>query len=341
MTCKTWSSGKNGAMNQEHLKDLSRPVRDFALGVETTVQAEQTAHQAIESLRQRTINHKIIYFYVVDDQQRLQGVVSSRKLLLANPDDAITAIMDRPAISVEASMTLEEAMEMFAMHRLLAFPVVESDGRLIGHIDIDLYADEAVDVSESQRSAELFQIIGMSVEGLRLCSPLASFRLRMPWLLCNVAGGIACAVIAAIFHLVLAKVLMLAMFIPLVLTLSEAISMQSMTLSLQQLRSRRAAWSSLWKRTSLEWKTTALVGLCTGAIVSVAAALWGQSQTAMVIGVCIAVSMVSAATVGAAVPILLHMMRLDPKVAAGPVVLMVGDVITTMLYLALATWWLL
>jgi magnesium transporter len=327
-------------MNSKQIKDLSRPVRDFALPVETTLLVGQTAQEAMASLRKRQIEHKIVYFYVIDDQQRLVGVVSARRLLLADPADSVTAIMDSPAISVAASMTLEEAMEMFAMHRLLAFPVVETDGRLIGHIDIDLYADEAVDVSESQRSAELFQLIGVSVAGMKLSSPMTGFYLRMPWLLCNIAGGLACAAIVGYFHAMLAEVILLAMFIPLVLTLSEAISMQSMTLSLQQLRSRRAAWSSLWKRMSLEWKTTCLVGLCAGAIVSIAAALWGQSRPAAVIGVCIAISMAAAATVGAVVPMLLHMMRMDPKVAAGPVVLMIGDVITTALYLTLAAWWL-
>jgi magnesium transporter len=328
-------------MNEKLLKDLSRPVRDFAIPVETTLQAGQSVQEAVESLRTRQIEHKIVYFYVVDDQHRLAGVVSTRRLLLASPADRIAAIMDSPALSVSADMTLEEAMEMFAMHRLLAFPVVEGDGKLIGHIDIDLYADEAVDVSENQRSAELFQIIGVSTAGMKLSSPLKGFYLRMPWLMCNIAGGLACAAIAAYFHALLADVLILAMFIPLVLTLSEAISMQSMTLSLQQLRSRRAAWGNLWKCASLELKTTFLVGICAGAIASIAAAWWGQSQPAAIIGVCIAASMMAAATIGAVIPMLLHMMHLDPRVAAGPVVLMIGDVITTALYLTLAAWWLM
>lgn len=331
----------NISMNRD-ATDLSRPVREFALPVETTLLAGQTIAQAMAALRSRRVPHKVIYFYVVDDQQHLLGVIPTRKLLLGSPDETVTSLMDSTPISIMDTMTLEEAMEMFAMHRLLAFPVVDSEGKLIGHIDIDLYAEEAVDISESHRLAEMFQLLGMSVQEARRGSAWSGYMLRMPWLLCNVAGGIVCAIIASCYHLVLAKVLLLAMFIPLILTLSEAISMQSMALSLQQLRSVRAAWKALWRRSSSEWKTAALVGVSCGLLVGLAVTFFGQGmETAGTIAASIAASMVAAASVGAGVPFLLHMLKLDPKVAAGPVVLMIADVATTAVYLAMANWALL
>ncbi|RPI60083.1 MAG: magnesium transporter [Planctomycetaceae bacterium] len=322
--------------------DLSRPVRDFVLPVETSLLAGQTIGQSLAAIRTRNIGHKVIYFYVVDDQNRLLGVIPTRKLLLGKPDESVTALMDSNPISITDTMTLEDAMEMFAMHRLLAFPVVDDDGKLVGHIDIDLYTDEAIDVSESHQLAEMFQLLGVSVQQARRSSPWAGYMLRMPWLLCNIAGGVACAIIAGLFQAVLAKVLLLAMFIPLVLTLSESISMQAMAMSLQQLRSMRAAWKILARRVSTEWKTAALVGISCGLLVALAATFFGQgAATAGIIGASIVASMVVAGTLGANMPFILHMLKLDPKVAAGPVVLMIVDVATTAIYLALANFLLL
>jgi magnesium transporter len=328
-------------MNPSSVQNLSRPVREFAKPVETVLHAHQTIQQALDCLRTRKIEQKVTYFYVTDETGRLMGVIPTRKLLLGDPSELVRKVMDPYVISIPDTMTLEEAMEMFAMHRLLAFPVVDAHGKLVGHIDIDLYAEEAVDVSESQRAAELFQLIGLSVEQLRRPTAWSSYLVRMPWLMCNVIGGIVCAIIAAGFEHLLKQALVVAMFIPLVLTLSEAISMQSMTITLQQLRLTTAAWRSLWRRSSSEWKVMVMIGLSCGAIAGLAATSWaGGLPAAGAIAMSICISMVVAATLGAAVPILLHMFRLDPKVAAGPVVLMVGDILTTVLYLSLAAWWL-
>ena len=322
--------------------DLNRPVRDFALPVETVVRANQTIQQALDSLRSRKIEHKVIYFYVVDDQRRLVGVIPTRTLLLSDPSRNVRDVMETAVALASESTTLEEAMELFAIYRLLALPVVDGQGRLTGHIDIDLYTDEAVDVSESERAAELFQLMGLSLQEVRRPTAWSGYVMRMPWLLCNIVGGVACAAIASMYGRLLSNMLIVAMFIPLVLTLSESISMQSMTLSLHQLRLSTAAWRGLWRRSSAEWKTMLMIGASCGALAALAVSFLTPDFHAVgAIGVSIALSMATAATLGAGVPILLHILRLDPKVAAGPVVLMIGDIITTALYLALAAWWLL
>ncbi|MFB3892608.1 MAG: magnesium transporter [Phycisphaerae bacterium] len=325
-------------MNATSKPDLSRSVREFAQPVETALSDGQTIGEALASLHARQINHKVIYFYVVDRDGKLVGVIPTRKLLLSDPLSPVRSIMEHSPISIPDSMTLEEAMEMFAMHRLLAFPVVDARGMLVGHIDIDLYAEEAFDVSESQRSAELFQLIGLSVERPRRPSAWAAYMMRTPWLMCNVAGGIACAVIAAALNMVLAKAVIIAMFIPLVLTLSESISMQAMTLALQQLRMAKADLSELWKLSLAELKTAGMVALTCGAVVGLAASFWGHSVAAGAIAAGIVLSMVAAASLGATAPVLLHILRLDPKVAGGPVVLMIGDVVTMAIYLGIAAW---
>lgn len=321
--------------------ELTQPTQRFMRPVEVSLQIDQTIGQALLALRGRQIEHRILYFYVTDADGRLQGVIRSRDLLLKQIDVPVRDIMQQPVISVPASAPLELAMELFAMYRLLALPVVDEQNRLVGMVDIRLYSDEIYELAERNRAMDLFRVIGVSVQQLREGSAFRGFRLRMPWLSCNLIGGVACAVIAAIFDQVLAEVLLLAMFIPLVLTLAESISIQAVTLGLAHLHAPQTS-KRLAGRLMKEWKTAALLGGFSGVAVGVAAILWGQGiHPPLVITASVAGSMLLAATLGTIIPFLLNALKLDPKVAAGPVVLMFTDIATLALFLGLGTWWLL
>jgi magnesium transporter len=318
--------------------DLERPLRQFMQTVDTTVRSDATTSQAIAALRHQNIRTKAIYFYVIDPADRLVGVVSTRALLLAGPDDRIDRIMNPNVLSVPSEGTLQLAMEMFAMHRLLALPVVDDNGRLIGQLDVQLYTDEVFDLAETRRAADMFQLIGLSVEQLREGSAVQSYRSRLPWLSCNLFGGIACAVIAAVFDDVLEQVIILAMFIPLVLALSESLSIQAVTMGLQQLQGKSVNWARIRIRLTREWKTAAMLGLTLGLTVGLLALAWRQGwQAPGVIAASILLSMIAAATLGTAIPATLHALRLDPRLAAGPVVLTLTDITTMTVYLGLAT----
>ncbi len=320
--------------------ELNQPVTRYLTPVETTIRSDQTLGEALASLRRRELKQNVVYFYVLDAEERLVGVVPTRKLLLADPSVRVEAVMT-PPIAMPSDATLELAMEEFAMHRLLALPVVDERGRLLGAIDVRLYAEEAQDLAALEHHSDVFQLIGVRLDALRQRSPWGAYRVRMPWLACNMAGGLACAVIAAIFEDVLEQVVVLAMFIPLVLTLCESISMQSMTLSLQYLHGPGVPWKRINRRAKVEWPTAALMAVTSGLIIGVLSLLWGGgSPPAMVIGVSIGVTMIAAATFGLLLPVSLHALKLDPKFASGPVVLMVTDVFTTAVYLGLATMWL-
>jgi magnesium transporter len=322
-------------------QQLKAPVAQFMTATETAIPAHLSIREAIDYLRFRRIEHKIVYFYVVDADNKLLGVIATRKLLLADPAAKVQDEMDRPAISIPASATLEMALGMFALHRLLALPVVDDDGRLLGTVDVRLYAEEAMDLAEANRRADVFRLIGISVEQMRQGSPARAFRLRIPWLACNLAGGVACAAIAAMFEGLLAQIVIIAMFIPLVLTLSESISVQSLTLVLQHLHGRGVPWRQLRRQFAREWQTAGMLALACGLVVALAALFWAVSWAPIAIAVSIAITMVLAATMGTFLPVILHLLQLDPKIAAGPIVLMCVDVTTLAVYLSLSALWLL
>ncbi len=323
--------------------DLNRRVGEFISPIQTTILIDATVEQAMETIRKYKVREKIFYVYVIDNQGKLKGVVSTRSLLLSEPHQSIAEIVEENIIVISATHTLKEALENLTNNRLLALPVVDEEHRLLGVIDIQLYLEEAVDVmKEGKSSTDLFQVLGLTIEEGKARSTWQTYRSRMPWIFCNMIGGIACAIISRVFELVLLEVILLAMFIPLVLTLSESISMQSMTYSLQLLHRHKLSGKRILYRILSEGKMVALLALTCGLIVGTLSLFWGNGlPPAFAIGSGILLSVTITGTVGAAIPLILHKWKLDPKVAAGPVVLMFADVITTSIYLGLSTWWLL
>ncbi len=323
--------------------DLSRSVKEFATQVHTTLHEDQTIEEALISLRRRKIDEKIIYFYVVDDDRCLKGIVSTRQLLLNDRHCTIKEIMTHSVIRLKEDQTLEEAMELLSSHRLLALPVVDSRQRFLGIIDIQLYLEESLDIADARHSSDVFQILGLTLEMGKRKSPWKSYRIRMPWILCNMAGGIICAGVSFYFKVVLAKVLLLAMFIPLILTLSESIAMQSMTQSLHLMRQPNISSKRIIHRILHEGKMVILLALTCGISVGIISLFWGGGGfvPSATIASSLFVSITLSASAGAFVPLFLYSRSLDPKFASGPVVLMFTDVITTTIYLSLATWLLL
>lgn len=323
------------------MQDLSRLLKECVSTVPITLDMDLTIEEAISSLRKKRVDDKIVYFYVVDDQERLKGVVSSRTLLLKDPSSKLSSVMDKTVIRLQGNQTLKDALQYLAAHKLLALPVIDDEEKLLGVIDVELYMQESMKISNAKAASEVFQILGFTLEEGKRRRAWQSYWIRMPWILCNMIGGTACAVISRIFEPVLLHVILLAMFIPLVLTLSESISMQSMSQSLQLVRKAKLSWVKLLNMIAAEGKVVALLSLSCGVIVGLLSLLWGEGiRPAITIGTGLAVSIALTSSVGTVVPLLLHAKELDPKVAAGPVVLMFTDIITTAIYLGLATWWL-
>jgi magnesium transporter len=306
----------------------------------TQLSSEQTVGEALESLRAKPPEGRIIYLYVVDRDGKLLGVVPTRRLLLSAPDKTIAQIMVARVIAIPQSATVLEACEFFTLHRLLAFPVVDDERRIVGTVDVELYTDELRDLTEPEiveRADDLFQLIGVHLTESQQASPLRAFRLRFPWLLANISGGIIAAFLAGMFEAELQKTVALALFIPVVLALAESVSVQSVSLGLLRLKSRQPSWGELARKLSWEVLTGLLLGIACALLVGTTAALWIQDvKLTLCLVAGISGGVMGAAVIGLAMPYLLRMLKLDPQVAAGPIALAIADMLTLLLYLNLA-----
>ncbi len=318
-------------------KELDRPVIDFILPVTTVLRASETIREALSSLQGRKIDQKIFYFYVLDHEGRLVGVTSTRNLLLASLDEKISKVMDPTVDALCAKQKMSEALESLEKLSLLALPVIDGEQRLLGTIDVQHYIEQPLGKVSSEARRDIFQFIGLSIEEGKLGTPWKGFKARMPWIVCNMVSGLCCAMISKAFEDVLAKAIILAMFIPLLLTLSESISMQAMTQSLSILRSPRLIIKMIKRRLVLEAKTVFFLASLSAIAIGLLSCLWGGGWTiVLVIGISLYLSIMVSAMIGSIMPMALKFFKKDPKIAAGPVVLMIVDVIAMMFYLTFA-----
>jgi magnesium transporter len=318
---------------------LNEPILNFVRQDYVHILADQTVAEALDYARQNNVASRIVYFYVVDRDNVLQGVVPTRRLLLSPPDKLVREIMVANVVTLPTTATLFDACDLFLFHRLLALPVVDEQRRIAGIVDVELYTAEVSDVARHAESDDIFQLIGVHVSAVQTGSVPVVFGNRFPWLLCNIVGGLACAVVAGYYEGILDRVIALALFIPVVLALAESVSIQSLTLTLQAQHGAKFNWSSLLKNLRREIPVGLLLGVACGGLVALVA--WGWQRHGMV-AVCIlasiALSIAAATLYGLLVPTVLRAVQRDPKVASGPITLAVTDITTLFLYLGLATW---
>ncbi len=315
----------------EHI--LERPVAEFMRTDFTALRQDLTVEEALASLRTLQLGEKIIYFYVVDADGVLKGVLPTRRLLMSAPEVRISTIMVGKVIHIPDQHRVADACDMFVKHRLLAFPVVDERTRILGVVDVTMFTDEIVEITEAQTERDVFQLIGVQFAAVRNASPWAGFRNRFPWLLCNIGGGLACAFLAARYEGFLDTAIVLALFIPVVLALAESVSIQSMSLTLQALHQQVIDWRAVFRSLRREFFTAALLGAACGAVVGGVAWGWrGELDVGLAIAASIALAIITACVLGVLLPTLVHVFRADPKIAAGPIVLATADIATLLFY---------
>jgi len=320
---------------------LSDPIVRHMRTDLTRLRSDLNVEQALEAIRQHEISGRVVYFYVVDADDKLIGVIPTRRLLRARPAESLRDILITRVISIPAKATVLEACEFFTLHRLLAFPIVDDDGKLVGLVDVDLYTDEIEDLERRHEGEDLFQLVGVYLTSAEQKNTLLASRKRFPWLLCNVVGGMIAALIADAYADVSTLVLVTP-FIALVTGMAEGVAIQSVSLALLAMHGKKLSWKLMFQEVGQEILVGLLLGIFCGLIVGVISYLWKGSLYAG-ISLCLGIAggVMASAAIGAALPFLLRMFRRDPQVASGPIALAAADMVTLLLYFNLGRWLLL
>lgn len=317
---------------------LYEPVMSIARKDVAKLREGSTVCQALDDVRSHGLGERIVYFYVVDSDDILVGVVPTRRLLTAPLEQSLSEVMIRRVETIPEDATVLEAHELVARHRFLALPVVDQRRRVVGVVDVGMFTDETFEPAERDRMDEVFESIGFRVSQVRDASPVRAFRYRFPWLTATIASGTICALLASLYEVTLAKGLVLAFFLTLVLGLGESVSIQSMTVTIQALRSMRPTLRWYLVALRREIGTALMLGAACGIVVGSVVCIWrGAWWAAAAIGVSIVLNLLAACLFGLSIPALLHAFKLDPKVAAGPLTLAITDIFTIVAYFTIAS----
>ncbi len=316
---------------------LHQPVLAVARKDAAILRENFTVRQALDAIRQQGIGEKIVYFYVVDADERLAGVLPTRQLLTAPLERRLSELMIRRVVAIPHTATVLEACEAFVLHKFLALPVVDEARKIVGVVDVGLLTEEAFDIAEREQTDALFESIGFRISQVHEASPVRAFRFRFPWLLATMGSGLLCALLASAYEVTLAKSIALAFFLTMILGLGESVSIQSMTVTIQALRTMRPSLGWYVRAFRREAGTAMLLGAACGIAVGLIIWLWqGTGLMGFAVGASILLALCAACFFGLSVPAVLHALRLDPKVAAGPVTLAFTDIFTLLFYFSLA-----
>jgi magnesium transporter len=326
-----------GSITTSKPQHLEEPVLNYLHKGFAVLHHEMTVEQALAAIRAQNPSEAIVYFYVVDSSGKLVGVLPTRRLLVSPLQQPLAEIIVQHVVTIPHTATLADACEFFVLYKFLAFPVVDEQKRLLGTLDVNLFTEEVFDLAERERFDDVFETIGFRISQLRDASPLKAFTHRFPWLLATVTSGILCALISGAFEMTLAKSVVLAFFLALVLGLGESVSIQSVSLAIQALHNRTPTWRWYFSALGREVTVGFLLGLACGTLTFFIVWLWrGHVAASAVVGSTVVFSFFSACTFGITVPTVLHALKLDPKIAAGPITLAVADVFSLLFYFTLA-----
>lgn len=295
---------------------------------------DTTAQEAIRRLQQATDAEMVFYIYVTDKEEKLVGVLSLRQLLTVPPATPLKNIMTRDVISVSVDMDQEEVARQVARYNLLAIPVVEKDGTLVGIITVD----DVVDVIREEATEDMLKMAGAAEDTLLKSSSVEAARLRFPWLFTNLAGSLISGAILWYFRYAIQEVVAIVSFIPVIAAMGGNVGLQSSTLIIRGLATGGIELADIWKVFFREVRIGLLLGLACGLLLTAAGWLWhGRWFLGMVVGVSMMMAFVVSTSMATIMPILLKRLGIDPAVAAGPFVTTANDITGITIYLALAS----
>ncbi len=293
-----------------------------------------TVRQVVAKLRKGAPErYQHSYAYVVDEQHRLFGVISTYDLLLAVSTEKIEGLAKRDVFTLEPFMDQQAAADELGKRRYFAAPVVDAQGELLGVVK----AEQLLAGVKNDVAADIQKMVGVGAEE-RSFSPLRfSLRKRLPWLQVNLVTAFGAAAVVALFEGIIAKVTALAIFLPVVAGQGGNAGAQSLAIVMRGLVMREIPRDRVGKLITKEGVLGVLNGTVTGLVTAMVAWTWmGNAWLGLVIGLGMIVNLTCAGLAGASIPIAMKRLGLDPAQSSSIVLTTVTDIVGFFAFLGFA-----
>lgn len=302
---------------------------------------ETTIFEATELIRQLSRLAIITYGFVIDDDDKLLGVVVMRDMMLGRPNQTLREIMLTDPFYLNPRMTLTEAMNAVLARHYPVYPICDENARLLGLLRGQmLFEAQAVELSAQPGS-----MVGVEKQE-RLTTPwIRSLRFRHPWLQVNLVSGFIAAAVVGYFQGTIDRILVLAVFVPVLIGQSSNTGVQTLSVALRgltlgELRRGRERHLVI-KETWLGFVNGALTGVTAAIGMFVFAKFQGNSQAlllSLVVFLAVTGSCLMSGIAGALVPLIMRKCGADPVTASSIVLTTITDVVSLAVFLGLATW---
>ena len=303
---------------------------DYAL-----LRPDITIRAALDQLRFQALKKETIYYvYVVDQARRLIGFVSLRDLIMGSPESRVGDIMFRNVISVRADEDIEHVAGEMTHYDFLAMPVVDSENRLVGIITFD----DVFDVMEEEATEDMYLLANLDTDE-KIHSPLPrSVKLRVPWLLINLATALLAAYTVSLFSRTISDFVVLASLMPIVAGIGGNAGTQSLTVVVRALALGEIQLQGNRRVLLKQIGVGLFSGLICGLVMAVIAYVWHQNVwLSLILWMAMTANLIIAGLFGAMVPITLRKLRLDPALGSSIFVTMATDTGGFLIFLGLST----
>ncbi|RIH63776.1 magnesium transporter [Mariniphaga sediminis] len=272
---------------------------------------------------------EIYYIYVTDDQQRLKGVLSLKKLILNSTNTKISNLYEPDVKMVRTNTRQEEVAEIMDKYDLVAIPVIDDIGRLKGRITFD----DVIDFVREEAERDYQMISGITGDVEPDDKPWELIRARFPWLLVGLLGGIMGALVLGSYESEISHVTELAFFIPLIAAMAGNVGVQSSSIVVQSIASGVKDVETTGKRLLKEL----MVSFATAAIFAILIFIYnyfvqGNINLTLSVSISLFIVMLYASFFGTLIPLLLNRLKIDPALATGPFITTMNDILGLFIY---------
>ncbi len=276
---------------------------------------------------------EIYYVYVVDDEERLRGVFPLKKMITSPSVSKVKHVMKKEPISVHVNTSIEEVVQTIEKYDLVAVPVVDSIGRLVGRITVDDVMDEVRE--QAERDYQLASGLSQDVETHDNVARQTTARL--PWLLIGMIGGIGNSMILGNFGGTFASHPEMALYIPLIGGTGGNVGTQSSAIVVQGIANNSLDVEKTFKQVAKE----SVVALINATIISLLVYIYnfirfgGAATVTYSVSISLFAVVMFASIFGTLVPMTLEKLKIDPAIATGPFISITNDIIGMLLYMSI------
>ncbi|HDN58670.1 MAG TPA: magnesium transporter [Candidatus Marinimicrobia bacterium] len=300
-----------------------------------------TVKEAMEYIRKNGKDAETIdIVYVVDDSGKLLDDIPIRRFILAHPDDKVESLMDGHYISISAYEDQEKAVQLVKQYNLIALPVTDSKGILLGIVTVD----DIIDVMEEENTEDFRKIggVGLSEEedlvaNVKEMSLKRLYRSRVPWLLVLLFMNIFSGGVISLFEGTIARYVVLVTFLPVIIATAGNAGSQSSTLMVRALAIGNVKLSDWAKLIGRELLISAALGLTAGIGIFFIGIARGGIKVSIVVLMTMIINVIIGSILGMSLPFLFTKLKKDPATASTPLITTMCDIIGTSIYFLIAT----